>query len=511
MRKWIILAFIVLLGLLQGNPALAQPTEIWEKTFYYAGGNYAGEAIAFADDGGYFIVANEVNYGGILLIKVDENGNEQWNSLITGLHQYWATAITRTTDGYLIVGHTQIFNPTISDIYLAKLDLNGVKQWEKTFDGGMGELGLSIVPIDVGFMIVGCQLTYATMDVYLVVLDDSGNLVWSKAVGGPDYEMGMSAIQTYDGNYLIVGSKEAAGSTDLYLVKIDISGNIVWEKTFGGAGNDIGYSIASTHDGGYIIVGYTESFGAGGKDVYLIRIDDNGNKQWEKTFGGANWDVGYTITNTIDGGFVAAGFTTSFGAGGRDVYLVRIDADGNRQWEKTFGSSDSEDAVSMLSFSGGCVLIGGIENSSGGYGVYLLRVEWDSDLDGLSNEEEINLGTDPFNADSDGDNLIDSEEIQIGTDPTNIDSDGDGLYDGEEVKQFTTNPLASDSDGDGLTDYEEVMRGTNPSQADTDGDFWNDKLDPFPHLGLLPNGLIVLVVIGLVIVAIAFRKRRLAA
>ena len=99
----------------------------------------------------------------------------------------------------------------------------------------------------------------------------------------------------------------------------------VWEKTFGGTSEDYGNSVQETSDGGYIIAGHTYSFGAGGGDVYLVKTDSSGNLVWEKTFGGANWDVGYSVQVTGDGDYIIAGRTYSFGAGGLDVYLVKVD------------------------------------------------------------------------------------------------------------------------------------------------------------------------------------------
>jgi len=110
---------------------------------------------------------------------------------------------------------------------------------------------------------------------------------------------------------------------DVYLVKTDASGNQLWQNTFGGTGNDYGHSVAKTSDGGYIIAGYTDSFGAGGEDVYLVKTDASGNQLWQNTFGGTGNDYGNSIAETSDGGYIIAGYTYSFGAGENDVYLIR--------------------------------------------------------------------------------------------------------------------------------------------------------------------------------------------
>ncbi|ACI20028.1 hypothetical protein [Dictyoglomus thermophilum] len=103
----------------------------------------------------------------------------------------------------------------------------------------------------------------------------------------------------------------------------------MWEKTFGGKSDDVAASVQQTSDGGYIVAGGTASFGAGRVDVYIIKLDKDGNKMWEKTFGGSDNDLACSIQQTSDGGYIVAGGTTSFGAGGIDVYIIKLDSNGN--------------------------------------------------------------------------------------------------------------------------------------------------------------------------------------
>ena len=111
-------------------------------------------------------------------------------------------------------------------------------------------------------------------------------------------------------------------------VKLSVAKTKVWQKTYGGSDHDVAEAIISTEDGGFIVAGWTKSFGNGKSDVYLIRIDKDGNKVWQKTYGGSNHDVAEAIIPTEDGGFIVAGYTASFGNGGRDVYLIKIDKNG---------------------------------------------------------------------------------------------------------------------------------------------------------------------------------------
>ncbi|MBI4284217.1 MAG: hypothetical protein HY663_07090, partial [Chloroflexi bacterium] len=115
-----------------------------------------------------------------------------------------------------------------------------------------------------------------------------------------------------------------AGNQDVYLIKTDASGNMTWQQTFGSANYEYGYAVQPTVGGGYIIIGNTNSFGAGNYDVYLIKTDASGNMTWQQTFGGTSSDYGYSVQPTADGGYIIAGYTGSFGAGGYDVYLIKL-------------------------------------------------------------------------------------------------------------------------------------------------------------------------------------------
>ncbi|MCG2676856.1 hypothetical protein L6304_06800, partial [bacterium] len=150
------------------------------------------------------------------------------------------------------------------------------------------------------------------------LLAQAPDTLWTKTYGGKGFDEGSSVQQTSDGGYIIAGctGSFAGRWLDVYLVRTDANGNALWTKTYGGKDIDGGSSVQQTSDGGYIIAGYTESFGAGGQDVYLIRTDANGNALWTKTYGGKDNDGGSSVQQTSDGGYIIAGCTGSFGAGG---------------------------------------------------------------------------------------------------------------------------------------------------------------------------------------------------
>jgi hypothetical protein len=254
-------------------------------------------------------------------------------------------------------------------------------EWEKTFGGQNSDWGFSVQQTsDGGYIIVGTTWSYGAgeADVYLIKVDANGNMQWSRTFGGAREDRGFSVQQTRDGGYIIVGSTTSygAGLYDVYLIKVDANGNMQWSKTFGGTGHDVGYSVQQTRDGGYIIVGYTESYGAGGYDVYLIKVDANGNMQWSRTFGGSGDDEGYSVQQTSDGGYIIVGSTTSYGAGGSDVYLIKVDANGNMQWSRTFGGARDDGGSSVQQTSDGGYIIVGYTASygAGGSDVYLIKL-----------------------------------------------------------------------------------------------------------------------------------------
>ncbi|MEO0211949.1 MAG: hypothetical protein ABIN66_08890 [candidate division WOR-3 bacterium] len=158
-----------------------------------------------------------------------------------------------------------------------------------------------------------------------------GQWLFAKTYGGTADEYAYSITQTSDGGYAVAGYTESfgAGNSDFLVLKLNSNGSLAWARTFGGANWDIASSITQTSDGGYAVAGYTDSFGAGNADFLVLKLNPDASLAWARTFGGTHYDYAYSITRTSDGGYAVAGYTESFGAGDYDLLVLKLGSDGN--------------------------------------------------------------------------------------------------------------------------------------------------------------------------------------
>ena len=210
-------------------------------------------------------------------------------------------------------------------------------EWDVTFGGSKYDLAYSVQQTsDKGYIVAGATWSFGADidndgDFWLIKTDKNGNKEWDKILGGEGRDWAYSVQQTSDKGYIIAGSKSfGAGNEDFWLVKTDSNGNKEWDKTFGGSYYDEARSVQQTSDGGYIVAGYIgrNSFGGGNGDFLLVKTDSNGNKEWDKTFGGSNYDFANSVQQTSDGGYIVAGITRSFGAGNEDFWLIKLKGNG---------------------------------------------------------------------------------------------------------------------------------------------------------------------------------------
>jgi len=319
-----------------------------------------------------------------------------------GVYEDYGSSVQQTTDGgYVVAGTTTSFGAGQEDIYVLRLDAYGDTVWTRTYGGpGFDEGHSAQQTKDSGFVIAGdMDDSGGGLNVFLIKTDAHGNEVWTGTYGYVDMDFGWSVQQTTDSGYVVAGYTFLNGTnnTDVYLVKTDAHGDTLWTRTFGGLGSEAGYSVRQTTDGGYIVAGLTSSFGAGGEDVYLVRTNANGDTTWTRTFGGSQWDIGYSVQQTTDAGFIIVGYAESFGTRG-DVYLIKTDASGDTLWTKTFGGDSNDCGESVRQTADGGYIVAGTTSSFGSGGVYLVKTdangdtEWTRTYGGTNSEWSMSVG-----------------------------------------------------------------------------------------------------------------------
>ena len=293
----------------------------------------------------------------------------------------YGNAVHQTNEGgYIIVGETSLIEDGTSDIWLIKTDFHGNEEWIKTFDGSNRDFASSIQEtIDGGYIFTGSTGSGDYNKAWLIKTDSQGNEDWNQTFGGGNYDRGNSVQQTNDGGYIITGeiSSSGNGSSDVLLIKTDHKGNKEWNQTFGGGDYDRGYSVQQTRDGGFIIAGSTRSNGDSYDDVWLIKADSQGNEEWNRTFGGGYIDIGHCVYETIDNGYVITGYTQSYGNGSRDLWLIKTDSQGNEEWNRTFGGVDYDFGNFVRQTNDNGYIITGHTKSygNGGYDVLLIKTD----------------------------------------------------------------------------------------------------------------------------------------
>ncbi|MEP6846562.1 MAG: T9SS type A sorting domain-containing protein [Panacibacter sp.] len=316
-------------------------------------------------------------------------------------------SIQQTKDGgFIFAGSTASYNGDVrgnhgqDDFWVVKLNKNGTLKWQKPLGGKGDDVAFSVQQTaDAGYVVAGESNSFdgdvtgnhGNLDFWVVKLDGSGNLLWQKSLGGTNSDFATSLQQTKDGGYIIAGGSysldgDVSGhhgpdyTADYWLVKLDAGGNKQWVKSYGGSNGDIAQSVRQTKDGGYIIAGNSTSndgdvtgvhdFIYG--DEWIIKTDANGNLQWQKSLGGSDYEQANSIIQTTDNGYIAAGWSRSNDGdvtgnhGDYDFWITKLSSSGSIQWQKSLGGSGGDLAYSIeQTKDNGYIVAGGTTSNNG--------------------------------------------------------------------------------------------------------------------------------------------------
>ena len=349
----------------------------WDKTF---GGsrNEAAYSIVQTTDGGYALAGGTGTKSGrgwdAWIIKLDCRGNLEWDKTFSYPFIEYArphSIIQDRDGGYVVVGTLTGYAGGRRAAWIIKLDCRGNLEWDKTFGESGHEEGNSIVQTtDGGYALAGRTLLKGGAGgrcAWIIKLDCRGNLEWDKTFEGSGDAGAYSIVQTTDGGYALAGGIGSGPLQGAWIIKLDCRGNVEWDKTFEGSGYDTAYSIVQITDGGYVAIGYASSryryteF----SDTWVIKLNNRGNIEWDKTFEGPKYAWPHSIIQVRDGGYVAIGTPSRNYTEDPGAWVIRLDNRGNLEWNMTFGRSNYDRAHSIIQTTDGGYALAGVITDNG--------------------------------------------------------------------------------------------------------------------------------------------------
>ncbi len=360
-------------------------------------GNDVGLSICRAHGGGYAIAGSTRSFGAgsndFYFLVLDTGGQIIVNKTYGWQHHDFFRSIIPVSTGYVFVGDAWDYGPGGLDIYLLSTDNSGCCEQGYFYGTPKRDNGFDVLQTDDnGFLILGhSRLHNPKGDIYLLKVNAEGEKQWEKSFWdtGNDYAFQIIKSNNNDG-YVFVGSKDGffddvhadfqTHDADILLIKVDNNGNQIWKKTYGKTQHDFGYSLCNAASGGYYVLGSSQSYGNGSFDMLLIKTDEAGNEQWHKTFGGTDFEYGKSLVQNDDGDLYLLGSSKSFGTQGSvDVYIVKTDETGNELWSITVGGNDNDFGEDIIAEpNGGCALTGYTKSfGQGGTDAYFLRLTAD--------------------------------------------------------------------------------------------------------------------------------------
>lgn len=396
--------FYYTLVLLLVLPALGYSQLVFQKTYGGPADDMFND-IKPTSDGGYILVGQTASFGqgnfDMYAVKTDAVGNITWNRAFgTPTRERAFGVVESVNGGYLLTG-SYLVSGSYDETMALRLDAAGNQTWVNYYTGIYDEEGYRAIEAQGGLGWYICAITDsyggANQVEYNVlgINNVNGGVITSSVYGGPGVDISRDIAPTSDGGFVVCGYTNSFGSgnTDFYIVKYSLLGTVQWTRTVGGPQLDEAYSIRQTSDGGYIVAGYTTSYGSGNEDILLVKLTSAGALSWARTLGGGNNDRCWAVRQSSDGGYIMAGQTNSFGFGNQDGYIVKVNSSGTYQWSKCYGGNQEDILYALEILQNGDLLAGGstMSSGSGGRDGYLLKLG--SNGDGGFTCPSINVAT----------------------------------------------------------------------------------------------------------------------
>ncbi len=342
-------------------------------------------AIAIAPNGDIIIVGNTFGFGAggsdFWVLCLSENGSIIWQKTFGGSDDDYANAVAIAPNGDIIVaGDTSSFGNGGWDTLVIRLDGRGNVKWEKTYGGEDDEYANAVAIAPNGDIITaGSTSSFGAgnADIWVMRLNANGNVKWQMTYGGPKDDEAYGVALTSGGDIIVSGYTESfgAGDWDAWILRLSGNGDVIWQKTYGGKKSDEINAVTPASNGDIIVAGDTSSFGAGGSDFWVLRLSGNGKPEWSRTYGGKKDDYANAVALTPNGDIIVAGGTYSFGAGGKDLWILSLDGKGNVEWEKTYGEKHDDTANGVTFAPNGDILIaGGTYRITSGAEAWVIRL-----------------------------------------------------------------------------------------------------------------------------------------
>lgn len=324
---------------------------------------------------GYIIAGHQISKRGdydFYLLRLNSKGGLMWKKNYGHKSEEKATAVYTTKDGgFIVVGTALIGDNRGSDIWLIKLSSKGDVQWSKIYGKKAVETVNAVTETSDGsFLIAGSTSSEGKgfSDFLLIKFNKKGKLLWKKVIGGAGNDEAFAIHEIRGGGYIVAGStgSKGAGGVDGWIVKLSPKGKILWDRTIGGRLTDEIFDIKQTKDNGYILTGYSDSYSTIWRDVWIIKLDQNGKTVWEEVLGEMGVDEGRSVIENRKGEYIIAGSYTSQETGFADIWILKIDKNGKKVWEQAFGNKKEDKAYSIVEDEHGAYVVTGYSTSAKG-------------------------------------------------------------------------------------------------------------------------------------------------